>query len=435
MEGPGPAMKIVHLSHSDGGGGAARAAYRLHQSLRASGVDSEMFVNSASAADWTVFGPETRGKKFWNLLRGVAALLITRTLKTSNPVLHSPAFFRSAWPRKINSSDADVVHIHWTAGEMLSIADLRRIKKPIVWTLHDMWAFSGAEHYSEDFRWRDGYFRANRPVYESGFDLNRWTWRRKRRAWRRKIQVVAPSSWLVNCAKESKLMKDWPVEQISLPLDVHRWEPVDQSVARGLLGLPNGVPVLLFGAAGGGNDPRKGFDLLLDSTSHLEQAVPSLHIVIFGQLEPPFPPNLGFPLHYVGHLTDDLSLRLLYSACDVFALPSRQDNLPLTVVEALSCGTPVVAFDHSGPPSIVRHKNTGYLAKYLDSEDFATGIAWVLGQMSPELLRINARKYAEQAFDAGSIAGQHLELYRKVLASAGTEQISPGRGFASIWKR
>jgi glycosyltransferase involved in cell wall biosynthesis len=235
--------------------------------------------------------------------------------------------------------------------------------------------------------------------------------------------------------KASKLMKDWPVEQILLPLDVHRWEPVDQSVARELLGLPNGVPILLFGAAGGGNDPRKGFDLLLDSLRHLERVVPDLNIVIFGQREPPFLPNLGFPLHYMGHLADDVSLRLLYSACDVFAMPSRQDALGLTVVEALSCGTPVVAFDHSGPPSIVRHKKTGYLAKYLDSEDFATGIAWVLGQTSPELLRNNAREHAEQAFDAGSIAGQHLELYRKVLASADTEKISPGRGFASIWKR
>ena len=428
-------MKVVHLSSSDGGGGAARAAYRLHQSLQASGVDSEMFVNSAVAGDWTVFGPQTRGRKFWNLLRGAAALLITRTLKTNNLILHSPAFLRSGWPTKVNKSDADVVHIHWTAGEMLSIADLRRIKKPIVWTLHDMWAFSGAEHYSEDFRWRDGYRRDNRPLYESGFDLNRWTWRRKRRAWRRKIQVVAPSSWLADCAKASKLMKGWPVEQIFLPLDVHVWEPVDQSVARELLGLPNGVPLLLFGAAGGGNDPRKGFDLLLDSIRHLEGVVPGLHVVIFGQMEPSSPPNLGFPLHYAGHITDDVSLRLLYSACDVFALPSRQDNLPLTVVEALSCGTPVVAFDHSGPPSIVKHKKTGYLAEYLDSEDFAAGVAWVLGQMNPALLRIKARKYAEQAFDADSIAAKHLELYRKVLASADTEKISHGRRFASAWKR
>jgi len=430
MEGLVPAMKVVHLSSSDGGGGAARAAYRLHQALRASGVDSEMFVNSASAGDWNVRGPQTRWRKFWNLLRGAAGILITRTLKTNNPILHSPAIFRSAWPKKINRSDADVVHIHWTAGEMLSIADLRRIKKPIVWTLHDMWAFSGAEHYSEDFRWRDGYRRDNRPVYESGFDLNRWAWRRKRRAWRREIQVVAPSSWLADCAKASKLMEDWPVEQIFLPLDLHSWEPVDQSVARELLSLPNGVPLLLFGAAGGGNDPRKGFDLLLDSIRHLEGVVPGLHVVFFGQMEPSSPPNLGFPLHYAGHLTDDVSLRLLYSACDVFALPSRQDALALTVVEALSCGTPVVAFDHSGPPSIVRHRNTGYLARYMDSEDFAAGIAWVLGQERPELLRLNVRKHAEQTFEADSIAGQHLELYRKVLASADTEQIFPGRNLS-----
>ena len=88
-------------------------------------------------------------------------------LKTKNPILHSPSFLSSSWVKKINSSDADIVNLHWVQHEMLSVSDISKIKKPLVWTLHDMWGFCGAEHISWDKRWLDGYNVDNRPNYES----------------------------------------------------------------------------------------------------------------------------------------------------------------------------------------------------------------------------------------------------------------------------
>ena len=341
-----------------------------------------MWVNKATAGDWTVDGPATKVAKALAAVRGHAASPLVKTLKTANPIIHSPAILPSQWVKRINDSDADVVHLHWVQGEMLSIGDIGRIRKPIVWTLHDMWAFCGAEHLAWDDRWRDGYRRDNRPAHESGFDLNRWTWQRKRKHWRRPMHIVTPSRWLGDCVRESALMRDWPVSVVANPIDTERWKPLEQSLARDLLGLPAHVPLLLFGSHGANHAHHKGFDLLLQALEHLRDDPRALgmELVVFGQRAPQSPPNLGFPIHYTGHLHDDLSLRALYSAADAMVVPSRQEAFGQTASEAHACATPAVAFHTGGLPDIVEHQHTGYLAKAFDTEDLAHGIAWVLGQ-------------------------------------------------------
>lgn len=374
-----------------------------------------MWVSKAIAGDWTVAGPEAKLAKALAVLRARAVRPFVKTLKTGNPIIHSPAILSSQWVKRINASDADVVHLHWVQGELLSIADIGRIQKPIVWTLHDMWAFCGAEHYTEDERWREGYRRDNRPAHESGFDLNRWTWQRKRKHWQESMHIVSPSQWLANCVRGSVLMRDWPVDIVSYPIDIDRWCPIEQNLARDLIGLPKDVPLLLFGAMGGGRDPRKGFDLLINALGELDKQIPDLEVVVFGQLEPESKLDLGFPIHYAGHLHDDISLRVLYSAADVFALPSRQDNLPLTCMESLSCGTPVVAFNISGPPSMIEHKKTGYLADAFDSNDFAKGIKYLIEEPVKGAFGKSARAYAERCFSSSDIANKYIGIYERVL--------------------
>lgn len=440
-------MKVFQLNFSDINGGAARAAYRIHHAVRAGGLDSTMLVSLAESGDWTVEGPGSPLGRAMARIRPHAGTGPRALLRTENPIIHSPAILPSGWARRLNGSDADVIHLHWVAGEMLSIREIGRLTKPVVWTLHDMWAFCGAEHYTDDHRWRDGYQPDNRPGHESGFDLNRWTWNRKRKYWRRPMHIVTPSTWLADCVRESTLMRDWPVTVIANPLDTEHWRPLPQAMARELLGLPADVPLALFGALGGGRDPRKGFDLLLRAFEHLRESPQArgLELVVFGQLAPQSPPDLGFPIHYTGHLHDDLSLRVLYSAADVLVIPSRQDNLPNTGVEAQACGTPVVAFDIGGLPDIVAHQHTGYLAKAFDVADFAHGIGWVLEARSTsssfravvqsrggagaaaknhigpaELdMRINARNRAVKQFAYLRVAEQYRAVYRSALDAWG----------------
>ncbi len=414
-------MKVLQLNNSDISGGAARAAYRIHHAVRAAGIDSQMLVNWASTGDWTVQGPSSKLAKAMVRLRPQMVAPLRVLLRTGNPIIHSPALVPSAWSRRLNVSNADVVHLHWVQAEMLSIADLGRIRKPVVWTLHDMWAFCGAEHYTADERWREGYQRGNRPPHERGLDLNRFTWRRKRRHWRRPLQIVAPSTWLADCARQSALLHDWPVSVVPNCLDTQRFQPLPQLLARQLLGLPADAPLLAFGAMGGGRDPRKGFDLLLAALVLLRSVRDDLQLVVFGQLAPQQPPNLRFPIHYTGHLHDDLSLRALYSAADVVVVPSRQEAFGQTASEAHACGTPVAAFHACGLPDIVQHQRTGYLAQPFEPHDLAAGITWLLEDpQRRRYLGYAARQRAEQLWNPARVAGLYQEIYRHAIGVSAT---------------
>jgi glycosyltransferase involved in cell wall biosynthesis len=410
-------MKIIHLNYSDIVGGAARGAYRIHHCLRKSGVDSRMWVNQSVSGDFTVEIPLNKFQRTVAKVYSYLVKLFIKILKTENLTLHSPQIFSSRWVKKINNCDADIVHLHWTQNEMLSISDIGSIKKPIIWTLYDMWAFCGAEHYTSEFRWKYGYQNRNRPTYESRFDLNLWTWKRKINNWKKPINIITPSHWLGNCVKESKLMNNWPTQVIPLPIDTDFWKPLKKNLAREALDLPKELPIVLFGAVGGGQDPRKGFDLLLDSLKFLgdNPYTKNIQLVIFGQTKPKILPNFNFPIHYIGHLYDDITLRTLYSAADVMIVPSRLEAFGQTASEAQACGTPVVAFNNGGLKDIILHLQTGYLANYLDAQDLANGIIWSLEQRKNNTINIQSRNEAIKRFSYKIVAEQYKKIYENLL--------------------
>jgi glycosyltransferase involved in cell wall biosynthesis len=407
-------MKVLQINASDIQGGAARAAYRIHHALRRVGIDSMMSVNQASSGDWTVQGPSSKYDQGLVMFRSLLGNVASQLLIPQKSGFHSLGLLPSGWSRKLNASTADVIHLHWLGGEMMSIGDIGKLKKPLVWTLHDMWAFCGTEHYTDDFRWRDGY----RPKPKSGFDLNRWVWQRKRKAWHKPIHIVTPSHWLAECVRESVLMRDWPVSVVPNAIDTEIWQPVEKTLARQLIGLPQEVPLLLFGAIGGSNDCRKGFDLLRETLNHLRGQVDRLQLVIFGQLPPREHEDMGFPVHYTGHLYDDLALKVLYNAADAVIVPSRQEVFGQTASEALACGTPVVCFGSSGLVDVVNHHKTGYLARPFDTEDLAQGIKWLLADKTRRMeLSLNARIEATTRFSYPIVAEKYLQVYKEAVAT------------------
>ena len=338
--------------------------------------------------------------------------------KTENKIIHSPSVFPSNWVKHINNSNVDIVHLHWIQSEMLSIKDISKIKKPIVWTLHDMWAFCGAEHYSSDNRWRKGYNPDNRPLYESGFDLNRWTFERKVKYWKNPINIVTPSKWLSNCAKESKLMSNYTVSVIANPINTDVFKPIDKKKAREKLNLPKDIHLILFSAISGGKDPRKGFDLLVNSLEYLRNDIKTkkFQLVVVGQEKQKLPFNLGFPIHYLGHLNNDLSLRYSYGSADVMVVPSRLEAFGQTASEAHACGLPVVTFNVGGLPDIVEHKKTGYIAKAFDTKDLANGISWVLDNSEIKKLNFYSREVAKIKFSEKNIADSYIKIYKKLIS-------------------
>ena len=257
-------MKVIHLSASDTGG-AGRAAFRIHNSLINSGVNSEMWVNVSNTGATSVKSPKSRFMKTLVFMRRYARYPFLKLIKTKNPVLHSPAILPSSIITKINKSDADIINLHWVQHEMLSVSDISKIKKPLIWTLHDMWAFCGAEHIAWDKRWIEGYKKTNRPKHEKGFDLNRWTWQRKYKYWKKSFQIITPSTWLTDCVEKSLLMKNWPTKTIPNSIDTEFWKPLNKNEAREKFKLSKDNFILGFGSNKANYEYHKGFDLLVES--------------------------------------------------------------------------------------------------------------------------------------------------------------------------
>jgi glycosyltransferase involved in cell wall biosynthesis len=400
-------VRVLQLASVEGGGGAGRAAQRLHRALRAKGVDSAMKVDVKTSDDPTVLAPAA-------FLSGLG--LKGRIAADQVPVIlagirggeiRSPALVGGRSARSVDAFGADAVNVHWTGFGFMSLSQLDRVRTPMVWTLHDMWSFLGAEHYAPDDLdawWTTG----SAPTR-----LERWTWQRKRRHWSRPQQLVAPSRWLAGCVSRSALLGSWPVRVIPNPLDVDVFRPLDRTTARSLLGLPSDVPLIMFGTASGLADDRKGWDLLSQALPLVAERLPEAQLVVLGHRQPPGGWNPGFPpAHWLGLVNDDLTLSLAYSAADVVVVPSRLDNLPQMGTEAQSCGCPVVAFDVGGLDDVVDHLSTGYLAQALDVEDLAAGIVWSLAdQNRTQQLRHASRDRAVALWSPDAVIPQYLQAY------------------------
>jgi len=413
-------VKALILNTSDFDGGADRAAYRLHQGLRFIGIDSTMLVQERSKDDGSIIGPQSKLEQTLNKSRPLLDTLPIRLYGHRQNVIFTPAALPSRIPHSVRKHDPDVVHMHWVGRGFLNVETISRMKRPMVWTLHDMWAFTGGCHYDQECGRYERSCGAC-PILGSSRerDLSRWIWHRKQRAYRAApLTIVTPSRWLGDCAKKSALLKDIRVEVIPNGLDMSRYRPVEKNLARDLLGLPQNKRIILFGALASTSDPRKGFQ-------HLQAALVEMgkqgwgeraELALLGSSAPKVAPDLGLPAHYMGRFSDDISLVLMYSAADVFVAPSVQENLANTVMEALACGTPCVAFDIGGMPDLIDHGVTGYLAQPYSARDLAEGIAWVLADDERRAkLAYEARAKAKRDYHLPMIAHRHRQLYEEIL--------------------
>lgn len=423
-------MKVVHLSTGDGGGGAGVAARRLHETLRRRGIESRLLVGYRTSADPDIVAAADR-----RLLDSCRRFdrLVARSLRTTNRSLLSPACFGALRPGRVAAERAHLTHLHWTCGGFLRLESLRHLPGPLVWSLHDMWAFSGAEHYAAGSeRFRAGYRSGNRPAGERGFDLNRWVWERKRRLLPTlpALTIVCVSEWLADCARASPLLRDREVRVLHNGIDVAVFRPQPAAAVRAELGLPPARKLVLFGAVQGAADPRKGFDLLVAALDRLRSAGEACDLVVFGNAAADRPglARWGFPVHAFDEVTDPARLAKLYAACDVMVVPSREEAFGQTAAEAMACGTPVVGFRVGGLPEIVADRVTGWLAAPFDVTSLAEGIHWILhAPRAPRAaLAGAARRVVEQRFSAAQQGRRCEALYDQVLGAASAARPAPG---------
>ena len=410
-------MKVLIVNTYDITGGAAVATFRLHQALLSAGVDSQMLVQSKISDDFTVLGPKSSLNKFFAQLRPTFDNFPISFYRKRSKTLFSPAWVPfSGIVTCINALKPDVVHLHWIGGGMMRIEDIAKIKAPIVWSLHDMWAFTGGCHYDEDC---GGYKNqcGNCKVLASNKlnDISRKTFKRKIKEFSKikNLTIVGLSKWLTHEAKESILFSNKLVINVPNPINTNVFAPFNQSLARDLLNLPKDKKLVLFGAVGATTDLRKGFKELAEALAILD--FEDIEFVVFGSSQPKETQGFKFKVHYLGHLHDTISLRILYNAADVMVVPSLQENLSNVILESLACGTPVVAFNIGGNSDMIDHKKNGYLAQPFDSSDLAKGIEWVLYHSDTSELLSAARKKVHENFDSRVVVKKYIALYEKIL--------------------
>lgn len=416
-------LKVVHVSPIDVMGGAARGAYALHKALQDVEIDSRMLVLRKYSDDESVItGRGARGPSILiQALRDRLDRLPLRFYKWDPAYWWTVGWLPFDITREIEALDPDIVHFHWAGRGAAPIGMLPRLQRfRKVWTLRDMWPLTGGCHYTgECERYRTGCGHCPQLGSNTKLDISAWQWHRKERAWRDvEIVYVAPSRWMADCAFSSPLRHGNPVHNIPNGVDVTEFKPIDRAAARHAWNLPQDRRLILFGAINSTGDPRKGFSYFAEAMRLLAASGQntSLMAVVFGAATVP-QVDLGCETRYIGQLRDNVGLALLYSAADVMVVPSVQENAGKTSIEAMACGTPVVAFANSGQVEIVDHKQTGYLAEDLSAEDLARGIEWCLqSRQACDTLALQARARAAERFDIRKIARQYADLYQSILA-------------------
>ncbi len=330
-------MRVLHLSTSDIRGGAARGTFWLHHALRDRGIDSLMLVGRKYSLDGSVSTVGGALAPVSERLRdAMDRLPLRRYAKTDD------SFWTIGWlPRRmgrvVESLRPDVIHLHWTGGGFLPISALHAFRRPLVWTLRDMWAFTGGCHYSAGcHRYEVSCGYCPQIQSRSEDDLSRTIWQRKKHAWKDlNLTLVPISNWLADCVRKSALLPDRPIEVIPNGLDVGRFHPIPKQKALAAWDLPPGKRYILFGALGALTDKRKGYEQFVEATRILARNCWSTRaeILVFGDLAAEGAHDLALPARFLGHIDDDDRLAHLYAAADVMVAPSLQEAFGKTLAE------------------------------------------------------------------------------------------------------
>jgi glycosyltransferase involved in cell wall biosynthesis len=435
-------MKVVHISSHDRFGGAARSAYRLHAGLRDLGCDSTMLVGIRDINDPSVqlfHPPNDAASRLLRYARRKNIAASFRRYRNSRPAgLEAFSDDRGEYQAAILEQvpDCDIIHLHWIAGmfDYRAFLPAAARRAPIIWTLHDMNPFTGGCHYDRECGLFAGECGSCPQLGSSDArDLSNAIWHRKQRAFAGipagRLHIVTPSRWLAREAASSSLLRGTSISVIPYGIDTGAFAPRDMALARGVLGIPQDARVLFFGAHWIG-EPRKGFAILAEALAGMND-IPNLFLLTAGKCGGT--PSVTVPHRNLGIVESEHLLSLAYTAADVFVLPALQDNLPNTLLESLSCGTPVAAFNVGGVPDAVGDAHgaangsnsecvpVGALALPGNVADLRRAIRELLADAGHRTtMRENCRRRALRDYTLNGSARHYMNLYASLLGHSPT---------------
>jgi glycosyltransferase involved in cell wall biosynthesis len=372
-----PSLSVLHISENDRFGGSGRSAYRIHSNLRRLGVRSRMLVHSKTTTDEDVDVISSRHQRFFDRLsyHFFERLSLQYVFYPSSFLL-----VRHDWFRQANVVQLFNTHANYFSHTALPLISRFR---PVVWRLSDMWPLTGhCTHSFECERWKTGC--GSCPILSDypqlQWDTTAVLWKIKKSVYAHSdINVVAPSKWIAEVAQQSPLLGRFSIHRIPNGVDTSVFRPVNKQAARKLIGVDQGKRIILFSSHLIMN-PHKGGIYMREALSRLAETldIDNVLVLIVGRGAESWKQQLRFEVKLMGHITDDKFMAAVYSAADMFVLPTLADTFPNGVLESMACGTPPITFNVGGCPELVRHMETGYLAAHKDVGDLANGMKLLL---------------------------------------------------------
>jgi glycosyltransferase involved in cell wall biosynthesis len=386
--------------------------------LRQEDVAAWLLVRKKNSPDENVL----RGESSWlGWCKGYLDFLPLKLYPQRRAGIFSPASVPDILKRCVARLEPDLLHLHWVGDGFLKVETLQMLNLPLVWTMHDSWAFTGGCHLPEDCRKYEASCGAC-PVLDSRVenDLSRRVWERKRHSYPlKKMTFISPSHWLAEQARASSLLRDCHIEVIPNGVDCSVYSPGDKMAARSVCGLPEDRTIILFGARHVFSDFNKGVDLLWEALGKLPiELRRKCLLVVFGEQNDNFVPPVEIEFLNYGVVGDEAEIANLYRAADLFVMTSRQENLPNMISEAMSCGLPCVGFAVGGIPEQIIHRMNGCLVEPFDTDAMSLELAWLMSAKDEHrVMGRKAREFAQDRYALQKVALRHIALYERVLSS------------------
>ena len=398
-------IKVLHIVGGKFTNGAVKGAKILHEALLENNIESK-FVNdtplNTKRIDKNIFFVNYT---YLNILFNKICVLTEKVLKTL--FLHSPreTFTLSFFGRDITKLEeyktADIIHIHWLNQGFIKLSSISKIKKPVVWTLRDMWAFTGGSHYTMDF---EKYEKSKLSTIIKNF---------KKKSYKKSFYFIAISDWLKNKALQSDVLREFNVDRIYNNIDLKKFNNINKKQGKDFLNINTDKKIILYGA----NNPqskRKGWDIFVESLKKLDKS--KYYLLIFGNFwSHKTLDKIGFEYKSLGFIDDTKILNSVYSCADLFVASSIQDGWPKTFAEAMYCKTPVICFSNTSIAEIVNHKINGYVVQNFDSNQLKDGIEWLSRAIDNNNLNVESVKNRIEEFASDKIAKKYIKLYEKIL--------------------